>query len=60
MSDPKIDVVPPAGAVITVTVPSLMRFLSGIVHVSFEASATVLTKDGCRGGDTGEAVCDFA
>jgi hypothetical protein len=34
MSEPKTDVAPPAGAVITVTVPSLTRLRSGIVHVS--------------------------
>jgi hypothetical protein len=59
MSEPKIDVVPPAGARITVTVPSLIWFLSGIVQVSFEPSAAVFVRAG-RGGDASGAVCDFA
>ena len=51
MSAPKTEVAPPAGAVITVAVPSLMRLRSGIDRV---ASGLVLGTLG-RG-----AVCNIA
>jgi len=53
-------VAPPAGAVITVAVPSLMRLRSGIVNVSFELSVAAFGKTGCRGAGTSGTFCGAA
>src|SRR5882672_12779053 len=60
MSEPKTDVAPPAGAVITVTVPSLTRLRSGIVHVSFEWSPVAPGEICCGAAGARGTVCETA
>src|SRR5215470_5281440 len=57
MSEPKMEVAPPAGAVITVTVPSLILPRSGMAQVSSGSLPTAPIEAGCPPSGTDGLVC---